>query len=186
MALWPSPTLDKALIGNIGCNRKTVVKFHSINLFPILTMKILRFCRQICLFRYFYRNQSLILICADKTSAITASMIGICFHLNGLTTDSGEPAHMTMTAIDPFRQRYRTGISFDCTSSHFVESFSMPPQEAFVRSSPSLPDSMPAPRCSSRTDPCSPFVRASHFPRIGGSSSPSGPPCRMDSPYISS
>ena len=83
-------------IGNIDSNPKTVVKFHPVDLFPITSTNIHRFCRQICLFRYFYRSQGPIFFFADKTAAITASLIGLRFHLSDLTTDSGESAHMTI------------------------------------------------------------------------------------------
>ena len=99
----PSDRRLKPLVGNIDHNPKTVGKFHPENLFPIVTMKINRFCRQICLFRHFYRHEGSIIVFADKTTAFTAPMIGLRLHLSDLTTDSGESAHMTTTAIVPFR-----------------------------------------------------------------------------------
>ena len=98
-------------------NPKTVVKFHPVDLFPIIKWKIHRFCRQICLFRYFYRNQGSFVFFADKTTAFTASMIGLCFHLSGLTTNSGDCAHMTIGWSSPLYNRAKMPYRFTQTES---------------------------------------------------------------------
>ena len=90
---------ERLLIGKIDRNQKTVVKYHPVDLFPKIKMKIHRFCRQICLFRFFYRNQSGYFFFADKTAAITASMVGLCFYLSDLTTDPGKSANMTTARV---------------------------------------------------------------------------------------
>ena len=115
----PSDRRLKPLVGNIDHNPKTVGKFHPENLFPIVTMKIDRFCRQICLFRHFYRNQGSIFNFSDETAAITAPMIGLCFPLSGLPTDPGESAHMTMTAI-------KNSLVFAMKPRRFVKSGNNP------------------------------------------------------------